>query len=191
MKYEYMISPFEYYDFDNFSKKEAGEYFKWHIEQIKNRLSYLQKYIVCEGKDIVLDYTKESLIPLWSWHESKITCVIKTEKELNQEQNVTPQWLHDFISNERLTYETIGRCVDVAIYFAETIIKNSYGHLEWGYFTQPKNKVDVNRPVVLGFVNKIHLNPIMVVYNCTLRSSQNKDSERLYNIYSEWMKFVK
>lgn len=191
MKYEYMISPFEFYDFDNFSKKEAEEYFKWYIEQIKNRLSYLQKHIACEEKDIVLDYTKESLIPLWSWHESKITCVLKMEEELNQEQHVTPQWLHNFISKDRLSYETIGICVDVAIYFAETIIKNSHGCLKWGYFTKPKNKVDVNRPVVLGFTKKIHLNPIMVVYNCTLRSSQNKDSERLYNIYNEWMKFTK
>lgn len=191
MNYEYMISPFEFFVFDEFTKQEAKEYFEWYVNQTDDRIDYLKNYILKEEDDITFDYSPESLIPIWSWYEKKIMLEEKDSEELEKERKETPTDLHEFIKTERLSYETIGICVDIAAYFAETIIKNNPEKLKWGYFTKPKNKMDVNRPVVLGFSNNNHLNPITVVYNCTWHSVELLNNKRLYDMYYTWMRHLK
>lgn len=126
---------------------------------------------------------------MYRWYENKIMLEEKEPEELEKERKETPADLHEFIKTERLPYETIGICVDIAAYFAETLIKNNPEKLKWGYFTKPKNKMDVNRPVVLGFSNK-HLNPIRIVYNCTWHSVKSLNGKRLYEMYNIWMEFI-
>ena len=73
--------------------------------------------------------------------------------------------------------------MDIAIYFAEVMIRNSEGKLHWGYVTKPKNYINVNRPVVSGFKAGKNLNPSRSVYILTLRSEEEKNEKRIYKHY--------
>jgi hypothetical protein len=53
--------------FANFSKKEAGEYFKW-FEGIKaDRLEYLMSEVNKDCSSLVLDYSRDSILGLTKW----------------------------------------------------------------------------------------------------------------------------
>lgn len=190
MGYEYQVSPFEFWEFPDFTKEQAKEYFEWYTGQIGGRIEYLREYMAREGYGMGFDYSPESLIPLWRWYEGKVEVVEKTEEELAEERKKTPGWLHEYIKKDRLSYETIGICLDVAAYFAEAVIRGGGGKLKWGYFTKPKNRAGVNRPVVLGFKANIDLDPRVVVHNCTKHDLKEKRETRLYDLYHTWMKYV-
>ena len=76
------------------------------------------------------------------------------------------------------------------MYFGEVMVRNNGDKLKWGYFTSPKNCMGVNRPVILGYKNDIHMDPFNIVYVCTLESSVKKDSMQLYDAYNIWGKYI-
>lgn len=69
-------------DYDSWDKRTADKYFKWFIEQIPLRTEYLRKRIAGDSEiDISqLDYTLESLVPVWDWY-IKNAVIEKTPKE--------------------------------------------------------------------------------------------------------------
>ena len=142
------------------------------------------------GVDIDFDYSPESLIPLWRWYETIIVSEKKTEEEIEAEKKNTPEWLHSQISEEKISMNTLKFGMDIAIYFAEVMIRNSEGTLHWGYVTKPKNYINVNRPVVSGFKAGKDLNPSRTVYVLTLKSEEEKNEKRLYNSYYVWQQYI-
>ncbi|MEG0282882.1 MAG: hypothetical protein RR662_06860, partial [Clostridia bacterium] len=56
----------------NFTKKEAQIYFEWFVSEIPHRLEVLQEYISRDNPDLKLDFSEESLVPLWEWVSGKI-----------------------------------------------------------------------------------------------------------------------
>lgn len=190
MKYELMIPPYVDEEFRDFSKKQAKEYFQWYLGQIEHRIEVLSKWLEYEGEEIELDYSPESLIPLWKWYEKHITLEYKTEEELERERAQYPEWMRDYISPTEISIETLKFAADIAIYFAETMIKNNQGKVYWGYYTKPKNRASVNEPVVLGFKADVELDPRLIVVNCTSRSSRESQPTRLYEMYHIWLKDI-
>lgn len=190
MKYELMVSPFVDEKFEDFKKKQTEEYFQWYLGQIDHRIEVLNKWLEYEGEEIELDYSPESLIPLWKWYEKRIILENKTEEELEKERAKYPEWMRDYISPTEISIETLKFAADIAIYFAETIIKNNQGKVYWGYFTKPKNRMSVNEPVVLGFKADVDLDPRLIVVNCTSRSSRELQPTRLYEMYQIWLEDI-
>lgn len=86
--------------------------------------------------------------------------------------------------------ETLKYGMDIAIYFAEIIIKNSDGRIQWGYFTRPPKRMSVNQPTLLGFKAGMDLNPRLIVINCTRRSSKERNNNRLLDMYNTWMNYI-
>ena len=189
MKYKTMIPPFGLMRFVDMNKVQAKEYFDWFISQIDNRINYLQSYIMDDGKDIVFDYSVESLIPLWEWYENHISYRKLSVDEIESRKNKYPKWMENYISNKDISFETFKISLDIAIYFAEVIIRNN-PEISWGYFTKPKNRISVNEPTLLGFVCDKDLNPRVIVNTCTRRSGREKNKNRLYDIYYVWMEYI-
>ena len=190
MEYEYMISPVKNYDFFEFTKEEAKIYFNWYMEEKGHRIEMLEEYVHNAGVDIDFDYSPESLIPLWRWYETIIVSEKKTEEEIEAEKRKMPEWLHSQISDEKISMNTLKFGMDIAIYFAEVMIRNSEGKLHWGYVTKPKNYINVNRPVVSGFKADLDLDPSRTVYILTLSSEEEKNEKRLYNSYYIWQEDI-
>jgi len=190
MEYNIMTAPFEFSSFGNLSKTEAKEFFNWYVSQVEYRITVLEEFILQDGWQIALDYSLESLIPLWDWYETKIHLVNKSEDELQKEYAKYPKWLHSEISPMKISPETLHYGMDIAVYFAEVIIRSSCGKIKWGYFTAPRRRMSVNEPVLLGFKENMDLNPRLVVVNCTRRSSREAKRTRLFDMYHTWMAYA-
>lgn len=178
--------------FDFMTNKEVEEYFKGFINQIPIRIKIL-KEAIAQDKTILFacDYSPESLCPLWNWYITKISIVAKSEDELSKElEHIKKEWIRESISrnsSEKISAETAAICLDVGIYFGETLIRNHSG-LSWGYYTKPKSDIFVNRPVIRGFKNNMRFNPAVVVYNLTWQYwwSDKEKYRTLYDLYLNW-----
>ena len=76
--------------FDDFTPKMAKEYFEWYINDREHRLTILKEYLSEIHEDITLDFSPESLIPLWSWYETQIVEEDKDPNELQAEKEQYP-----------------------------------------------------------------------------------------------------
>lgn len=176
--------------FKDMTPKQAKEYFEQYTGQIEIHLKNLKNEVCSEVGDMNFDYSPESLIPLWSWYEKKIELEEKSEDEMLEEAKRYPEWMHAYLGQTKISLQTLRYCLEVALYFAEVIIRNCNGKIYWGYFTRPKNRMSVNEPTLLGFKGKMDLEPRLVVLNCTRRSSRETLNTRLYDMYYIWMKYV-
>ena len=176
--------------FEEFTPKMAKEYFEWYINEREHRLTILKKYLSEIHEDITLDFSPESLIPLWSWYETQIVEEDKDPYELQAEKEQYPEWVRDHISDKKISMETLKFTWDVAIYFAEVMVRNNKEKISWGYITRSKRHIHVNRPVLKGFTANLLLDPRHVVYICTLKSAKEKDPNRLYDLYYVWLEYI-
>lgn len=192
MEYELMIPPKEVGDFWKFSKEDAKEHFEWYISQIPFRLKQLEEFLNNEcDTNLTLNYEPSSLIPLWEWFENNIKVEKLTEEEIQEELKKYPEWLHEEIRKNDTKFTTLSLAIgmDIAIYFAETFIRNNPS-VKWWYFIKPKSHISVNRPVLLGFINKVDLDPRRIVFTCMQKSMEEKNSNRLFNAYNTWLEYI-
>lgn len=160
MTYPWMAPPFEMKPFEEMNKKEAKQHFDWYISQIPERIEVLKE--LTEHK-ISLDYSKESLIPLFDWYLSQVTIYKLSDKEIEAELEDLRQY-PDFVYEDEkesllanpveLKKEDYALAMDIAIYYAETIIKN-YPQVKWTFFTKPKSFVYLNEPILSNEDNEI------------------------------------
>lgn len=153
MIYTWMVPPFEMTPFSEMNKKEAQRYFDWYTGEIPERMKILDELT----EDwVTLDYTKESLIDLFSWYLKVITIGEMSEEEIGarlEEYSQYPQHIYHDMKEELLKYpvelEKIDYAIamDIGIYYGETIRRN-YPQVKWTYFTKPKSYVFLNKPVL-------------------------------------------
>ncbi len=153
MIYTWMAPPFEMKPFNEMNKKEAQQYFEWYTGEIPERIKILDELT----EDwVTLDYTKESLIDLFSWYLKVITIREMSEEEIGAEleqYSQYPKHIYDDMKQELLEnpvdLEKIDYAIamDIAIYYGETIRKN-YPQVKWTYFTKPKSYVYLNEPLL-------------------------------------------
>ena len=191
MEYEMMIPPFEHCEFSQMNKREAQFYFDWFISQVEHRINILNRYIISEDEDMVLDFSIESLIPLWKWYEQKIQIVLKDNIDYKKEIDLHPTWMEPYVSKTKISSETLKIGLDISIYFAEVMIRNNNGKIKWGFFCKPKEQISVNEPVLLGFEGGDDLNPRLIILNCIRKSSKEKAERRLFDMYNTWMDYIK
>ena len=188
-KYTIDIPPFEISEFDLMSPKEADCFFQWYISNISKRLFVLSEYIKATSKtDILLDGTDESLISIWKWLTGCMEASISLKKLKTSIKQL--DFVNLFTNNKALSVNTYAISMDVALYFAESLIKHNKS-LSWSYFTKPKNQMSVNKPIVKGFKNGIVLDPRLVVENLLFRSLKEKDDYLLLKTYLKWESLVR
>lgn len=191
MNYPFMCPPLEFQSFREMSKKEAQEHFDWYINEIPGRLELLKNAFEFTGggDKKILDFSPESLKPLWSWFILQVKMIPKSKKEIEDELRKYPKWMKDQLGTHRVSTETLAVGMDIAKYFAEVFIKNFSG-VKWGLVTKPKSYVYVNRPVLMGFKHN-QMDPGNNVHVLTLKVADGeKNSDTLYDMYNYWKDYV-
>lgn len=179
---------FDNYAFFELTARQAKEYFKWYTGEIPHRLALLWNYIQLDCPEIKpFDYSPESLILLWEWYEPKIQQVAMTTEEIESRVKKFPKYLESEIHKNaiKFTDEALSLALDISIYLGEVIVKN-YPHLRWSYRTKPKREITVYRPVIDGLNYKMTLEPSRVVFVLMLKSSEEQNRNRLYDLYRHW-----
>lgn len=190
MNYTYFVPPFELIPFREMSKKEAVHFYEWYINEIPYRLDLFEKLLIENSVIEKLSFSTDLLIPIWDWYEKNICFRKLSDFEYSKKISDYPDWMHNFVFNEELSFETLNIGMDLAVFFAELFINENRGKIEWGLITGRKKLVDVNQPVLVGFRNGILMNPRVIVENMALRSAKEKNKTRLYDIFYTWMKNV-
>jgi hypothetical protein len=191
MIYKLMEPTFEVKDYRQMNKKEAQQYFDWFMNQIPDRLNMLKEAFEFTGggRKESLNFTEESLKELWAWFVPRIESVNKTKEELEQEATRTVSWLKDKIKDKKFSFGTMALIMDISIYVAEVFVR-SYSQIRWGMITSPKSFVSVNRPILLGFINKKDMDCLRIVNVLALKSETDKNTEVLFNLFQKWKEFL-
>lgn len=192
MDYYLMEPPKWFENFKQMTHEQAHEYLAWYISEIPKRLDMLMRfYDYLEGapKDI-FDYSRDSLIPLWSWYLDHVNIVPKSRKEL-REIKKRPAHVRPFASKTKVELGWKQVALDIGIYFALCLQKYS-SKLHWGVQTEPADLMSVNRPVTLGFVadKSLDANNIMRVHTSKIVSGISKETA-LAGTYDAWTKFIR
>lgn len=185
--YDFMAEPFEHKDFEQMNRKEAGEYFDWFMGQIDNRIEYMKKCIAEEGAPFNADYSPESLIPLWEWFGTKIELVDMKKEEFEKVVADAPEWIRPYVSSKELSLLTLAVGIDVAIYFAEVLRKNSESKIKWGFSVAKTCRQYKGRPVLLGFIGNQVMYPMTIIQNMASRDADlGHDPQRMIDAYHAW-----
>jgi len=153
------------------------------MEQIDAQLEELENLL--SGTGITLDFSVESLIPVWEWLEKQIRMVPRKE-DIRAEIARRPAWMESYVGREEFSLPTLKYAMKVSIYFAEVVVRNMGGKIYWGYFDKPKNRMDVNEPVLLGFWKDMNLNPRRIIEVGMRRSLKEQKKERWFDLYHVW-----
>jgi hypothetical protein len=184
-----IFKPLSFGDYERMDKKQARESCELFIKQIPLRLSELNRVITQSTTDVVLDFSPESFFALGNWLDQSIVLRPLTSAELLKAQKELPSWLYKELPTTVKTKESRSLCFDVGIYFGE-IFRRKYAMLRWDFVQKPKNDGNLNRPVIISFDNKHHLNPIVVISNAAGKVWNDISAEdawvRLFNIWTKY-----
>lgn len=172
LKYDILI-PSNVKAFEEFTKEEIDEYFKWFVNKIPERVTYLSTY-----SGVCLDFSVNSLVDIWDWF-IKTAEIEKTPqirmKELKEQLKGQPKEIADATlkeNREQLTLETMYIARDIAMYYGEVFVRNNKS-LYWGYHTDVKADSFANRPLIMGFEDRnyspyfqFHSDPVFFVQCC-------------------------
>ena len=158
LKYDILI-PLNVKAFEEFTKEETEEYFKWFVNKIPERVQYLSAY-----SGVLLDFSVNSLVDIWAWF-IKIAEIEKTPqiriKELKEQLKGQPKEIADAMlqeNREQLTLETMYIARDIGMYYGEVQVRNNKS-LYWGYHTDINEDSFANRPLIKGFEDRNYSPP--------------------------------
>ena len=134
-------------DISTMDKKKLLKILNQLIDML-SLIHILKEYLREIHEDVTLDFSPESLIPLWGWYETQIVEEDKDPCELQSEKEQYPEWVRDHISDKKISMETLKYAWDIAIYFAEVLVRNNKEKISWGYITKPKRNFDVNLSLI-------------------------------------------
>jgi hypothetical protein len=164
--------PLENYEFYNpppfaldtlqMNRKETQQYFDWFLLHIPTRIEQLKQVVRREGIEINQDYTEEALFQLGTWFDYHVKKRSLTSKELEQITSKTPTWFHNSMPRDVITEKTISMCIDLGIYFGETL-RHTHSSLHWDIVHKPKSDADYHQPILLPFRNRMQLNPVRIL----------------------------
>ena len=181
------------------SKKTAKEAFEWYIDAIPRRMAYFRKRCSDDLRIPIetLDYSAESLIPVWRWFLQTARTEDTPEEELAWMLEGAKIFGESFISRKVLTVATQFIVRDISMYVGECFLKES-PKLYWTYRDKPKDSVTVNQPVIAGLISKkdeqifpmvfapIHM---VGVQAGKVLTNETKETD-LYNVYQFWRKYI-
>lgn len=135
---------------EQFTPKEAQDYFNWFMCNLDTRIEHLRSYTKLD-----LDYSPDSLVGLWSWFY-RTAEIEKTPEEQEKGRKIALEeanWpLVPVERNMQFTLETMCIIRDIGVYLGEVLVKNHPAKLYWNYYNS-KSKKDpyANRPLIFGF----------------------------------------
>lgn len=205
--YSPLVPPIEK-TYSEFTKKEADRYFDWFLSNVDERADYLVKK-VSEGINIPiekLNFTLESLIPIWKWFLSVAEIAKTSDEDLKMIEAslkgmpapCVNHMIKSFEKKLSLFSEYVLR--DIAMYVSKMFISN-YPCLKWRVKYTPKRYIYVNQPIIVGFIDDNpdypkpyfpDLEPIDLVRLAALRliNGRTVSENDLYDSCKEWVGWV-
>lgn len=193
VKYDILIPKLDKSIFQ-LSEEEASHYFRWFMEQVPTRVSYVAK--VCANESGIpverMDFSPESLVFLWKWFLRRA----RTEPTARTRNENAGKLTSSVLNNDRqLTLETEYILRDVGMYLGEVFRKN-HSNIYWTYYTKPQRDFFVNHPLLKGFIDMTSGSPFEAVFEpihmthiqaTKILRKTAKDTD-LYDIYIIWAK---
>jgi hypothetical protein len=146
--------------FGEMSKPELREYYRWFLQMIPSRIAELTGAVKRTPgfEDWKSDFSPSSLDALGNWFGTQVETRARTEEELDELAAKLPLG----VSNRELTNRTISLCVDIAMYLSQIVLQNNSA-LKWDQNRRAKKYIDYGQPVLVGFIDKIPINPVRVI----------------------------
>jgi len=188
IQYKILIPPI-LKPFEEMNEKETNEFFVWFVDRIPERIEYIK--MVCSQSINIpsesIDLSPQSLIYIWKWFLN----VAEVENIPNEENtNVYES------SEKQFSLETEYILRDIGMYLGQTMVTN-ISNIKWSYYTTPKTDFFVNRPLLLGFIDKNFSPPFPTefepIHMARVQASNifnnTQDQNDLFNLYTKWMDF--
>lgn len=199
IKYDLLIPPHGL-DYYHMTKDEAKEDFEWFIEHIPERMDYFRARCASDLRvsQSVLDYSPDSLVPVWKWFLKTARMVPTPKEELERMREGAKIFGDSYVNEKVFSVSTVFIMRDIGMYVGETYIRN-YSPLYWSYFTAPKSNVSARKPIIAGFwawvegyrSTPAYIDPIDMVEGAASRFYRNSQHEvDLYNRFSSWIKYI-
>lgn len=177
---------FEVVPFDKMTKRQAHAHYEWFIERIPSRLDLLlNAYRNCGGGDS-LEYTRESLVPLWTWarlqlcgnqpskmdfdHADKLALTFSGGNIVNGAK-VSPSQLESLkrtfapVSPVLSAFDQIF-CIDIGYYYAEVLMRRDKA-IKWSLMLKTTER---NRPMLFLAYPEGWFEPTATIRSCALDS---------------------
>lgn len=195
-----------------FSAKEAKMYFDWYLGNLDQRCAYLREIVVQTSEVTMdaLDFTLESLRPLWAWflEHAQVVCNDNTQllKQVLGEGSLKPEFAKDILKTNDCILSTRTEYLvrDIGMYVGKTFVTQYPQKLSWTYKRKPKNYIHVNEPLLIGFVQTNDMKgnalskpffpdfePIHMVGVQAVRVLDNRQTiDDLYRICRLWSRWI-
>lgn len=169
----------KYTELSEESGLEARAYFLWFEKQVEKRIKYLREYLAENKASCMLDYSEESLSNLWIWYRG---CRNLAREKINENKEIEKELFGILAAIE----------MDIAIYFAETLIHN-HPQLYWDYVKKGTKLYAYHQPVVMGFDNSssFFLLPWQIIETCAVGEDCYGDDNNIRDVYKVWEGHIK
>jgi hypothetical protein len=138
--------------------EEAQRFLHQYLEARDERLRLLNRrfYETDGGNEDDLDFTPDSLLPLWKWVTKNLRKREYNRDELQRIQMLPHEFREQQLANPPLSEESLILLNDVAYYFGEVLTRHLEG-VNWKVCkTKVKRHVDGNQPVVMGSAGSVN-----------------------------------
>lgn len=173
--------------FGQMSKEQAEAFFNNYLDSKESRLRFLNRsyWSTGGGNESDLDFSPESLLPLWAWARRRLTLqgYSRTEFEgLKTQQG----HIRDGELISELSKDTLILVDDLGYYLGDSVVHCIDG-VEWGIFeTRIKGHVSKNQPILTGL--RIPCNPRESVRLIATRDLRRDGSDRaLFELFETMM----
>ena len=185
------IPAFANKDIYTFSKEEAKEYYKWFTNIKNERLQILESEVQKKYPEWKLDYTRNSLINLYEWFESKVMYrkINANEKEEIEKQIGKTPLLVGLVEIPETTFtnETVSICFDIGIYFGDVFVNNQTG-IKWIQKINSTNYIDYAQPLIATKVSKVPINTRRVAENMARIILDNEEKRKSFlELFDKWV----
>lgn len=176
----------ELYECSQASVKTTKTFFNDYVAQSNERIKTLFEHIESDNVHIDIDFTPESLIPLWDWAYKKIRFRrISKAEEIEKKLNLAPWFRNsDYFHKEVIDEPSCQLLIDLSYYYAQVVIKIT--RVQNGHISQMKRKTSQSTDLLLFFLTlnsdlsrKIYC--LKLLLNLTIAELYTMNSWRLKN----------
>ena len=180
--------PFSSLIFWEMPKKELKDYNRWFHDVLPRRIDELTLAVTSSPgfEDWSPNYAPDSLQSLGNWFATQV----KTRQHTPDEMSKIPPHVREWVTEGELTDRTISLAMDIAMYLGQVLLRNNPS-LKWDQILKSRKFIDYGQPVVVGFADKIPLNPVRIVTTVAYGiAKKTKDGTALLKTYDSCEKAV-
>ena len=182
--YPLINPPFPFKPLKEMNEEEAQRHLDWFVSQSEVRREILLDAVErLGGNKDELDYSPESLIPLWKAISARFEKRSLTEEEKAKFYSSIPAAAKQLnFSLKKQTTQTLCFAIDIGYYVA-AIYMRRYPQVHWIVFKQ--KSMSFNKPALSGF--RLPLVPNDMVRASIARQIRIPKDTHLFDMYQKWV----